>query len=160
MGRFLLNARRRFTYSIDRNSVIGLVEIGSPGQSIDVQFDTTFNGVMIQSAQEKPVLGGSPLYNGSESTSLKFFINSTYDQTFADGAVATATAATETFNIGGALYSNIPFGQLNQYNQNTSEQIMPFGGASGIIGLNHNKWQNSALPSFMYAVIDQLTGKL
>ncbi|EED23136.1 hypothetical protein TSTA_065890 [Talaromyces stipitatus ATCC 10500] len=79
-------------------------------------------------------------------------------KTFEDDAYAIALAGIETFNIGGKLYSDIAFGQLEQYYQNMSGQAIPFGGASGIIGLNYNSMQQPGFPSFMSAMKYQLTG--
>ena len=72
---------------------------------------------------------------------------------FEDNAYAEALPGKDTFNIGGKLYTEIPFGELLQYYQNTSLQVMPFGGASGLIGLNYD------VPDFMFAIRDQLSGK-
>ncbi|EED22539.1 endothiapepsin precursor, putative [Talaromyces stipitatus ATCC 10500] len=143
-------------------SLIGLIEIGSPGQTIDVQFDTTFNGTLIQSTYEGAVISGSPVYNSSDSTSVNEIISENYGvplflYTFADSAEATAIAGSETFNIGGVLYSDIAFGQLWEYDLKKSGRIMPFGGASGVIGLNPYPWQPPDSPNFMYAIRNQLT---
>ncbi|KUL81409.1 hypothetical protein ZTR_10081 [Talaromyces verruculosus] len=139
---------------------VGIIEIGSPGQTIDVQFDTTFNGVLVRSTRENPAdVNGSLVYNSSDSTSWDHIDNSVtnpYTQQFQDGAYAVAFAGTETFNIGGTLYSNIGFGQLVQYNQNTSGQASPFGGARGIIGLSYDSLE-PLLPNFMSAIAGQLT---
>ncbi|EED20960.1 penicillopepsin, putative [Talaromyces stipitatus ATCC 10500] len=140
---------------------MGIIEIGSPAQTIDVQFDTTFNGVLVRSTRENPTdIDGILVYNSSGSRSWGYIYNSipenTYTQTFEDDAYAIAFAGTETFNIGGKLYSDIAFGQLEQYYPNTSGQAIPFGGTSGIIGLNYNSMQQPLFPSFMYAIQDQL----
>jgi hypothetical protein len=147
----------------DFNSLLGVIEIGS--QTIDVQFDTTFNGVLVQSThQETAESSGGYIYNSSKSNSWNSIFSSTiedtYTQNFEDNAYAIAIAGTETFNIGGKLYSGIPFGQLERYYENNSGQATPFGGASGIIGLNHDSMQQPGLPSFMFAIQDQLIGKL
>lgn len=142
---------------------MGIIEIGSPGQTIDVQFDTTFDGVLVRSTREDITdTNDSPVYNSSDSKSWSYIYGSvpenTYTQTFEDDAYAIAFAGTETFNIGGKLYSDIAFGQLEQYYQNTSGQTIPFGGTSGIIGLNYNSMQQPGFPSFMSAMKDQLIG--
>ncbi|KAF3404142.1 hypothetical protein DPV78_003412 [Talaromyces pinophilus] len=140
---------------------MGIIEIGSPGQTIDVQFDTTFNGVLIRSTRENLTgIDGILVYNSSNSQSWGYIYNSitenTYTQTLESDAYAVAFANTETFNIGGVLYSDIPFGELEQYYPNTHGPALPFGGTSGIIGLNYNSTTQSLLPSFMYAIRDQL----
>jgi hypothetical protein len=145
------------------NSPIGIIEIGSPGQTIDVQFDTTFDGVLVRSARENITdLDGILVYNNSESKSWGYIYNdileNTYTQTFRDGAYAIAFVGREIFNIGGKLYSDISFGQLEQYHSNMSGQAVPFGGASGIIGLNYNSMQQLLFPDFMYAIRNQLIG--
>lgn len=140
---------------------MGIIEIGSPGQTIDVQFDTTFNGILVRSTRENPTdINRSLVYNSSDSTSWGYIDNSVanpYTQQFQDGAYAISFAGTETFNIGGTLYSDIGFGQLEEYNQNTSGQATPFGGTSGIIGLSYDSLQPLLL-NFMAAIADQLTG--
>lgn len=150
-----------FEYDTNWRSPVGIIEIGSPGQTIDVQFDTTFNGVLVRSTRENPAdIDGSLVYNSSDSTSWGHMDNSVanpYTQQFQDGAYAVAFAGTETFNIGGTLYSNIGFGQLVQYNQNTSGQASPFGGARGIIGLSYDSLE-PLRPNFMSAIAGQLTG--
>jgi hypothetical protein len=150
-------------HDTDSDSPMGIIEIGSPGQTIDVQFDTTFNGVLVRSTRENLAdTDGILLYNSSESNSWGYIYNSiaenTYSQTLKDDSYAVAFAGRETFNIGGTLYSNIPFGQLQQYYPNSSGQAVPFGGTSGIIGLNYNSSQQPLFPSFMYAISDQLIG--
>jgi hypothetical protein len=142
---------------------MGIIEIGSPGQTIDVQFDTAFNGVLVRSTLENPTdINGVLVYNSSDSKSWDYIGNSIYEnkytQTFKDDAYAIAFAGTEIFNIGGKLYSDIAFGQLEQYYPNTSGQAIPFGGTSGIIGLNYNAIQQPLFPSFMSAIQDQLIG--
>ena len=142
---------------------MGIIEIGSPGQTIDVQFDTTFDGILVRSTRENTTdMSGSLVYNSSDSMSWGYVYSSisenTYTQTFKDDAYAIAFAGTEIFNIGGQLYSTIAFGQLEQYFQNTSGQALPFGGTSGIIGLNFNSMQQPGFPSFMSAMRYQLTG--
>ncbi|QGA17363.1 hypothetical protein EYB26_005034 [Talaromyces marneffei] len=123
---------------------IGIVEIGSPGQTIDVQFDTTFDGVLVRSAREDTTdTDNSLVYNSSDSESWSYYIpgsspENTYTQTLEDDAYAIALAGIETFDIGGKLYSNMAFSQFEQYYQNTSGQAIPFGGTSGSIGLNYN----------------------
>ncbi|KAI7972809.1 hypothetical protein EIK77_003955 [Talaromyces pinophilus] len=137
-----------------------MIEIGTPRQTVDVRLDTTFNGVMVQSIQERSVVGGGLQFNTSESSSWEYIRNTTIDNAYAQalngGTMATALGGTDLFNITGTLYSSIPFGQLYQFDSN---QITPFGGASSIIGLNHYPWQQSALPSFIDAIRDQATGK-
>ncbi|KUL81405.1 hypothetical protein ZTR_10264 [Talaromyces verruculosus] len=140
---------------------MGIIEIGSPGQTIDVQFDTTFNGVLVRSTRENLTdIDGILAYNSSESKTWGYIYNSipenTYTQTLKDNSYAVAFAGMETFNIGGKLYSDIAFGQLEQYYSNTSGQAIPFSGTSGIIGLNYNSMQQHLFPSFMYAIQDQL----
>lgn len=110
------------------------------------------------------MVGGSPAYNHSESTTWSEILTDKYEiplykYTLGDGAVAMAAPAIETFNAGGMLYSDIGFGQLYNYDPVNSGQIMPFGGASGIIGLNTDMSQTSGQSSFMYTIKDQLTGK-
>jgi Eukaryotic aspartyl protease len=144
---------------------MGIIEIGSPEQTIDVQFDTAFGGVLVRSIYERSTdIDGILVYNTSDSKSWNYAYNSipgdTYMQTFEDNAYAIAFAGTETFNIGGKLYSDIAFGQLEQYYPNTSGRAIPFGGTSGIIGLNYNSIQQPGFPSFMSAIQDQLTGTL
>ncbi|EEA23690.1 podosporapepsin precursor, putative [Talaromyces marneffei ATCC 18224] len=138
--------------------LIGMIEIGTPGQTVDVRLDTTFNGVMVQSTQERSVIGGGLQFNSSESSSWEYIHNTTIDNAYVQalngGIMATALGGTDIFNIGGTLYSSIPFGQLYQFDSN---QITPFGGASGIIGLNYYPWQQFGLPSFMDAIRDQVT---
>ncbi|PCG99799.1 Peptidase aspartic [Penicillium occitanis (nom. inval.)] len=138
--------------------LIGMIEIGTPRQTVDVRLDTTFNGVMVQSIQERSVVGGGLQFNTSESSSWEYIRNTTIDNAYAQalngGTMATALGGTDLFNITGTLYSSIPFGQLYQFDSN---QITPFGGASSIIGLNHYPWQQSALPSFIDAIRDQAT---
>ncbi|KAE8553632.1 hypothetical protein EYB25_005014 [Talaromyces marneffei] len=141
---------------------IGIIEIGSPGQTIDVQFDTTFDGVLVRSAREDTTdTDNSLVYNSSDSESWSYYIpgsspENTYTQTLEDDAYAIALAGIETFNIGGKLYSNIAFGQFEEYYQNTSGQAIPFGGTSGSIGLNYNSMQQPGFPSFMSAMKYQL----
>jgi hypothetical protein len=152
-----------FERDTDLGSPLGIIEIGMPGQTIDVQFDTIFNGVLVRSTRENPTdINGILIYNSSDSKSWGYLYNSilenTYTQTFEDDAYAVAFAGTETFNIGGKFYSDIAFGQLEQYYQNTSGQTIPFGGTSGIIGLNYNSMQQPGFPSFMSAMKDQLIG--
>lgn len=143
---------------------MGIIEIGSPGQTIDVQFDTTFDGVLVRStrADISDTYNG-PVYNSSDSKSFSYIFGSipenTYTQTFEDDAYAIALAGIETFNIGGNLYSNIAFGQLEQYHQNRSGQAIPFSGAGGLIGLNYNSMQQPGFASFMHAMKYQLTGE-
>jgi hypothetical protein len=142
---------------------MGIIEIGSPGQTIDVQFDTTFDGVLFRSTRESPTdMNGILVYNSSDSKSWGYIYNSipenTYTQTFKDDSYAIAFAGTEKFNIGGKIYSDIAFGQLKQYFPNTSGQAVPFGGTSGIIGINYNSMQQPLFPSFMYAIQDHLIG--
>lgn len=141
---------------------MGIIEIGSPGQTIDVQFDTAFDGVLVRSTRENLTnLNGSLLYNSSDSKSWGFYNSiseNTYTQTFDDDSYAIAFAGTEIFNIGGRLYSDIAFGQLEKFYPNTGGQVTPFGGTSGIIGLNYNSTQQPLFPSFMYAIQDQLIG--
>jgi hypothetical protein len=140
---------------------VGKIEIGSPGQTIDVQFDTTFNGILVRSTRENPTdINRSLVYNSSDSTSLGHIDNSVanpYTQSFQDGSYAVAFAGTVTFNIGGTLYSNIGFGQLEQYSQNISGQSLPFGGTGGIIGLSYDSLR-PLHPNFMSAIAGQLTG--
>ncbi|OKL55227.1 hypothetical protein UA08_09504 [Talaromyces atroroseus] len=153
--------------TIGNNGLIGLIEIGSPGQMMDVQFDTTFNGVMVQSTLDESIIGAGLTYNRSDSASYNVSLPwnimgglmTEYTQKFDNDAYAIAYPGKETFNIGGTLYSGIPFGQLIQYYQKTSGQIMPFGGASGIIGLNYGSEQQPGIQSFMFAIHDQLSGK-
>jgi hypothetical protein len=147
------------------NSLIGLIEIGSPGHTIDMQFDTTFSGVLVQSTYEGSPIDGSPVYNCSASTSCVFIVEGknhdipVEEYKFEDGIVAWANPGIETFNIGGVLYSDIGFGQLHDYDLMNSAQNMPFGGASGVIGFNVYPFQDSGQPSFMSAISDQVTGE-
>lgn len=142
---------------------MGIIEIGSPRQTINIQFDTTFDGVLVRSTHENPTnINNSLVYNSSNSSSWDYIYNSipenTYTQTFENDVYAIAFASTETFNIGGKLYLDIAFGQLEQYYPNTSGQAIPFGGTSRIIGLSYNLIQQPLFPSFMYAIQDQLIG--
>jgi hypothetical protein len=118
-----------------------MIEIGTPGQIVDIRFDTTFNGVMVQSTQEQPVIGGGLQFNSTESSSWAYMHNTTIDNAYVQalngGIMATALGGTDSFNIGGTLYSSILFSQLYQFDSN---QVTPFGGASGIIGLNYYLW--------------------
>ena len=96
---------------------MGIIEIGSPGQTIDVQFDTTFNGVLIRSTRENLTdIDGILVYNRSSSQSWGYIYNSIteniYTQILENDAYAIAFASMETFNISGVLYSDIPFGEL------------------------------------------------
>lgn len=153
-----------FEQNTDVSSPIGIIEIGSPGQTIDVQFDTTFDGVLVRSAREDTTdTDNSLVYNSSDSESWSYYIpgsspENIYTQTLEDDAYAIALAGIETFDIGGKLYSNIAFGQFEQYYQNTSGQAIPFGGTSGSIGLNYNSMQQPGFPSFMSAMKYQLAG--
>jgi hypothetical protein len=136
-----------------------MIEIDTPRQTIDVRLNTTFNGVMVQSTQERSMINSGLQFNSSKSSSWEYIHNTTIDNAYVQalngGIMATALGGTDIFNISGTLYSSIPFGQLYQFDSN---QITPFGGASGIIGLNYYPWQQSGLPSFMDAIRDQVTG--
>lgn len=145
--------------NIDRNSIVGQIEIGTPGQSMDVQFDSTFNRAMVQTSGEEPIIGGGIGYNNSISTTF-IRTKDRYTEDFGVGAEAVTITANETFDIGGTLFSEVPFGELFQYKQLTSARLMPFNGASGVIGLGYNPIQSSGQSSFMYAIKDQLQGEL
>ena len=43
-----------FEHDTDLRSPLGIIELGTPGQTIDVQFDTTFDGVLVRSTRENP----------------------------------------------------------------------------------------------------------
>lgn len=59
-----------FEYDTNWGSLVGIIKIGSPGQTIDVQFDTTFDGILIRSTRENPTdMNGSLVYNSSDSMS-------------------------------------------------------------------------------------------
>jgi hypothetical protein len=140
----------------DAHSMIGLVEIGTPGQQLAMRFDTTFAEVMVQSTLEDTVVGGGLQYNASSSTSASAEpgMSTVF---FEGGEVMTYYAATETFDIGGSLFTEVPFGQLRHYFPSNGDSPMPFNGASGVFGLQHLA---SAERGFMYAIKDQLPGEI
>jgi hypothetical protein len=130
-----------------------------------VQLDTTFSGIVVQSGYEESAIGGSPVFNCSESTSCAENVLDNHhipvqEYKFGDGVVVWAIPGTEAFNFGGVLYSDVGFGQLHEYDLMNSGQNVPFGGASGVIGFNRYPWQASGQPSFMSAISDQMTGML
>ncbi|EED22722.1 DNA-directed RNA polymerase II subunit RPB1, putative [Talaromyces stipitatus ATCC 10500] len=121
------------------SSLIGLVEIGTPGQSVYVQFDTAFDETVIQPvSQVNPVIGTGVGYDYSSSTSF-IPITGINDSLFdvSTGVVLTETA-NETFNIGGRLYTDVTFGLLQDFSSYPSGQAMPFNGAAGVIGLSRD----------------------
>ncbi|CRG92898.1 Penicillopepsin [Talaromyces islandicus] len=144
--------------TIGNDGIVGQIQIGTPGQSMDVQFDSTFNGVMVQSDGEEPIIGGGFQYNHSISTTFRDTQDFAYVEGIGEGAVAVAFAGNETVDIGGTLFSEVPFGEMFQYNRLTSGRLMPFNGASGVIGLGYKPVQGSGQSSFMYAIKDQLQG--
>jgi hypothetical protein len=156
----------RYKVVNNMSSLIGLIEIGSPGQTVDMQLDTTFSGVLVQSTFEGPAIDGSPVYNCSASTSCAMIVRvdnhdiPIQEYKLGDDVVAWANPGIETFNLGGVLYSGIGFGQLHDYDLMNSGQNFPFGEASGVIGFNTNSFQDSGQLSLMSAIRDQVTGKL
>lgn len=66
--------------------MIGLVEIGTPGQPLTMQFDTRFDGVIVQSITETSVAGGALQYNMYlSSTAATYGTIDLYIHQFADG---------------------------------------------------------------------------
>jgi hypothetical protein len=146
-------------------SLVGLIEIGSPGQTVDMQLDTTFSGIVVQSGYEESVIGGSPVFNCSESTSCAENVLDDHhipvqEYKLGNDVVLWAIPGSETFNFGGELYFDVGFGQLHEYDLTNSGQNLPFSGASGVIGFNMNPLQDSGQPSFMSAISDQVSGEL
>jgi hypothetical protein len=118
--------------------MIGLVEIGTPGQPLAMQFDTRYFMVVVQSINETAEAAGALRYNmyhSSTVTSRADFDTNLYPQRLAGGDKITYTAWSESFDIGGVLFSNVPFGQLHDYYPASSDGHLVFNGASGYFGL-------------------------
>lgn len=99
------------------NSLIGLVEIGLLEQFMDVQFNSAFEGAIVQSTKQELVISGGLLSNENASTSSDplcgVLIDCNYVEAFHDRAVAVAWGGAETSKIGGTLFSEGSFGQLD-----------------------------------------------
>ncbi|KAH8691829.1 putative endothiapepsin precursor, partial [Talaromyces proteolyticus] len=131
-----------------------IINIGTPGQSMDVRFDSAFNGVTVQSTMEDPLPVTGVVFNQTESTSFESSADNYYYE-FGDGSWVEVVFASDTIDIGGVDFTDIPFGRLN-YHQEIGRSL-PFGGGSSVIGLNLNPNQGLAKkPSFMYAIKSQL----
>lgn len=101
----MVNSNPQYKVISNMSSLIGLIEIGSPGQTVDMQFDTTFSGVLVQSIIEGPAIDGSPVFNCSSSTSCGIIVRldnhdiPIEEYTFENGVVAWANPGDETFNF-------------------------------------------------------------
>lgn len=116
--------------------MIGLVEIGTPGQVLAMRFDTTFGGVIVQSSTETSVADGAPQYIMNHSSTAAVDSPKTYLHQFANGDIIRYSMLSETFNIGGVLFNSVPVGQLSDYVPGAPDQQV-FKGASGFFGLQH-----------------------
>lgn len=115
--------------------MIGLVEIGTPGQPLAMRFDTAFGGAIVQSITEASVAGGALRYNiYASSTATMDADPELYLHQFANGDRINYTMLLDTFDIGGALFNSVPFGQLHDYYPSSSDQLA-FNGASGFLSL-------------------------
>lgn len=138
--------------------MIGLVEIGTPGQPLAMQFDIRFDGVIVQSINETSEAAGALRYNmyhSSTATSDADTITNLYLQDLADGDEVIYSAWLENFNIGGVLFPGVLFGQLHDYYPASSDGHLVFNGASGYFGLQHLEVEDS----FMSSIRGQLPRK-
>lgn len=143
------------TNSLDINSLFGQIEIGTPGQLLNIRFDLGSSAIILNSTGH---------YNSSASSS---FIDRDYSigREFNDGSSAQVWLANESFSIGGTTFHDMPFSQLGEFSPSTDPAYFDtyaFGGADGILGLNFYESQGfwyTYNPSFMPAVKEYLLGK-
>jgi hypothetical protein len=126
----------------------GLIEVGTPGQIFDFQFDTVFGETLVGSVSQDSVLG----YNSNLSTSFvpysglgEYLIAGMPSDSAPTLQILYLETANDTFNIGGRLYPCITFGLL-------TDSTLWDGGARGVVGLDRRS-------NFMYEIKNQLTGQ-
>lgn len=124
---------------INNDSPLGMIKLGTPEQILYVQFDTTFDGILVQTSEDSA--WSLEYYNRSDSTTWVGVLNDEHQfpvskYTFSDGSMALANPAYDTSHIGDETYGNTAFGEVCEYNPLNSGHSTPFGGASGTLGFN------------------------
>ncbi|KAI7892268.1 aspartic peptidase domain-containing protein [Mucor mucedo] len=108
------------------------VELGTPGQSVNLLLDTTFDntfvaGVMCHS--EFCENQSDPLYNaGQSSTSVNLHQRRTFD--LGDGEIVTGDIYKDTIDFGSVIYENATFGKAFDV-----QGFPPMANFAGVLGL-------------------------
>lgn len=124
----------------------GLIDVGTPGQIFEFQFDTMFGGTVLGSVSQESVLG----YKSNLSSSsvpipgLGEYIFAETSSDMPSLEVLYLKTVNDTFTIGGNPYPEITFGLL-------TDTVLWRGGARGVIGLDRHS-------HFVHEIRDQLTG--
>jgi hypothetical protein len=137
------------------NRLNGQIEIGTPGQPLDVRFDLESSSI---------ALNATGHYNSSASSSF-IDMDASIWMGFDDGSSAQVWLGNESFDIGGMSFHNVPFLRIGEFLPSADRDTFDtyaFGGSAGTLGLNFFASQGFEFaydPSFMWAIKRYLPGK-
>ncbi|KZS88089.1 acid protease [Sistotremastrum niveocremeum HHB9708] len=127
------------------------VTIGTPGVTLDLDFDTGSSDLWVWSSELKSGTKGHNVYNPSKSSTAKVLKNAKWNISYGDGSSASGNVYTDTVKIGTVTIPS----QAVELAEKLSSQFASGEGSDGLLGL---AWPalNTVTPSAQKTPVENL----
>ncbi|KIJ53291.1 hypothetical protein M422DRAFT_25704 [Sphaerobolus stellatus SS14] len=134
------------------------VTIGTPGVTLNLDFDTGSSDLWVWSSELRSSLAGHNIYKPTASSTAKAVSGATWNISYGDGSSASGNVFTDTVKIGTLSIPN----QAVELAEKLSSSFLQEGGSDGLLGLawpSINTVQPTAVATPVENIINQNLGQ-